>query len=258
MSMRTDSGLMEPSEFWVERLAEKQRILETNPDAIERFRRNHLGMDIDDVANAIVRFPGREQRGEATARNATRQAWNVLGKHIDADLVQLVEEKPAGRPVTAKAGGHRATTSSIEFAYLATRLRPWLGDHTLEIGAGYGGLARALLETKSHDYTIVDYGVVQQIQQYYLGDDDRVNYLDPGDELPYANLYINTRSMFEMTLEQIEWYGEQMKGQAHFFSMNRSKFHDMDEWPLPQNWELVYDEPHPMRSAFRMRLWFIP
>ncbi len=253
---------MKPSPHWEQKIIDKEKALERSPELIETFRSNILGKNIDDVANAVTTQAER-RRGENQARNATRQAWNTLGRLIDVDLLHLVDEKSNGKPVMGRAGKYRATTGSVEFAYLATKLRPLLGEHTCEIGAGYGGLARALLGAHDHRYTIVDFPVIQRVQRYYLADengevDDRVSYLDPGDPLPEADLYINTRSMMEMTLEQVEWYLSEMKGPSNFFTMNRDRCNKVDEWVVPQDWYVVKEETHPMRLVFKMVTWSIP
>lgn len=254
---------MKPSPFWKQLLLDKEEALAQRPDLIETFRTNVIGEKIDDVANALMMYPGRRIQCENSARNATRQAWNILAKFIDVDLMYLVEEKKNGRPIMANVGRHHATTSSVEFAYIATKLRQFLGDHTCEIGGGYGGLARALLGAHHHSYTLVDFPVIQHVQQYYLAGEDgevdgRIKYLDPGEPLPEADLYINMRSMFEMTLEQIEWYLSEMTGPAHFFSMNRDKETLMEDWPIPPDWYVVNEQSHPMRSSFKMTVWYIP
>lgn len=244
---------MEPSKFWRGRIAKKRAALK-RPAALANFRANELGHDIDDCGSHV-------QPDKRISR--IWRAWEKLGHRIDKDLLYLVDEIDAGRPAREKVGEYNATSGSIEFAFLATRLRQYLRNSTCEIGGGYGGLARALKETVRHRYAMVDYPELQTVQQYYLeraGFPD-IAFLSPGEKLISADLYINTRSMMEMDYEQVDWYIREIDTQAnigaHFFSMNRDKLTNMRDWAIPKSWKPVFDQPYPMYEIFRMQLWEI-
>ncbi len=174
-----------------------------------------------------------------TARGLGFLAWMYrdLARQVPADIIQRVSDCPVGRPfhlLTPK--GRWLTEPVLRHAYyvgqLAQSLPPsyWDGAAVLEIGAGYGSLARLLKRFFPHiRYVMTDLPERLVLQAYYLVHsfpgatfdiiDGTSNTGQPTADFTFVptwrladipdrsiDIVVNTQSMQEMKLEQVDYY----------------------------------------------------
>lgn len=241
---------MRPSTYWAPILEEMRR---TGED-IESFRQQKIYAHIDNSnAHHGRHLPSMQRRCD--------EAWELLKDEI-GDLRCLVEDSERGSPVRFPIPGtpYTGTLASIEYAWMCSRLRPaWPFRRVVEIGGGYGGLAYAVLrafpETR---YTIVDFPELVRVQSYFLEDYlDQVTFLRPGEDvLGAVDLFINTRSMMEMDLDQVRWYLGMIRNriaeEGHFYCLNRvAKVTRLSDYPFDPRWQKLSDRTFPLQESIR-------
>jgi putative sugar O-methyltransferase len=267
------------SEYWTNLLAKGRQDFGGKGDFIHEtelwsnFRNNVISKGMDN-SNLPV-----EAREKALAK------WNRMYDAIIAQIPKKyhphVEESPIGNPTTIERDGRKVSGSTIEYAFMLSHIAPFLEKSrvVVEIGGGYGGLARAIKKTyRSLKYVLLDLPEANAIQTYYLKkcfpdgehlyasdvyEKTRVNPEEqnfdflvlPGpfiEKLPAdsVDLFINTRSMMEMNLETVSFYFEHMHRQLRpggaFYCINRyEKKTRLKDYPFDENWYLSYSSPWP-------------
>lgn len=195
-------------------------------------------------------FLGENTPNQIFASPGAAPLWRWLGEGVDPALwarepIVPALEAPLGHVV--EGGGLNATTLLLQ-RYLCNLLRLGLtdGQHVVEIGAGYGGLAHAVLCARNVRYTIIDLPetlifsaafLLQHFPQkrfyvYTPGDDPdagngaeivllpnyRADWLQPFD------VAVNTVSFPEMSREALRAYlailSERMSSNGFLMSVN--------------------------------------
>lgn len=182
--------------------------------------------------------------------NACLSDYFWLGEGIDPALWAYEPEVPAlGEGLGAEVFGRRvnANTGTIQ-RYLCNLLRLGLADgqHVVEIGAGYGGLAHAILSARRVRYTVIDLPETLIFSAAFLSHnfpDRKIYVYHPGDGpewmsgadivllpnyradwLEPCDIAINTVSFPEMSREALKAYvallGDRLKPDGLLMSVN--------------------------------------
>jgi hypothetical protein len=122
-----------------------------------------------------------EQVGAARAESSQGKSMTALGQGLEP-LVAAIEQRlgaplgvpDVGGPYGLRVGGRLITLNSPEYARIAWRLREATRGlqplQVLEIGAGYGAMARYFLQLADvESYTILDLPEIACLHAYYLG-----------------------------------------------------------------------------------------
>lgn len=182
--------------------------------------------------------------------------WNRFRRIIDPRFYPVLHESPKGNPrtwpirVTDFGGTIQVTCASIEFAAMAGKVVPLIETEglfrILEIGGGYGGLARAILETcrQIESYTIVDIPEVARVAAWFLADYPKVRVILP-DELaavPLPTLVIQTRGFAEMSAAELAYYFafiNRLRPGAMLWTINRlTKVSALRDYPFDSRWKV--------------------
>ena len=199
--------------------------------------------------------------------------WERFRRIIDPRFYPVLHESPKGDPQTwpirVLVGTEiPVTCASIEFAAMAGKIVPVIETEglfrILEIGAGYGGLARAILETcrQIESYTIVDIPQVARVAAWYLADYPKVRVILP-DELaavPLPTLVIQTRGFAEMSAAELAYYFayiNRLRPGSMLWTINRvSKVSALKDYPFDSRWAVRrlsgWDGPN-MRELLAIR-----
>jgi ABC-2 type transport system ATP-binding protein len=167
----------------------------------------------------------------------------------------------------------------------------------IELGAGYGRLAWVfLLAFPDARYVLVDIPPALAVSERYLSElfpDRRIfrfRHFDEGPEVEEelaaaqiafltpnqldlitpldAGLFVTISSLHEMRPEQVEYYLRQVarhcKGYFYFKQWQRS-VNQVDkvvirreDYPIPLDWEPIFDRPHPVQTAFFEAMYRLP
>jgi putative sugar O-methyltransferase len=196
------------------------RTIQANPPSLENFRRDPALWHIDNS--------NPTRRGANDVELRTHLAYEAVVPLLSETTKPLIVESERGNPYVYLINEKQVSYASIEYAYMAEILyqnvdRPKI---IVEIGAGFGGLAKMLLALWADvEYYIIDFPEILRIQQYYLADvDENVYYLEPPDihlNFTDTDLWINSRSMMEMVNEEQAKYVEVIRDTGgKFFSLN--------------------------------------
>ena len=208
---------------------------------------------------------------------ATRLLWEYARRH-DALGVLSLGEPEVGTPLPVRWHGRLISqdlgNTALEVAAIARGLERDRPRSILEVGAGYGRTAYALLQTfRDAAYTIIDIEPALSISKWYLGHFSvgrRVRFLRPDevDALPRrsADLVVSVSSLHEMTREQLALYLELFDHVADGGRVYLKQWRrwtnpvdritlDFGAYPIPSRWRLLYDEPAPVQTNFRQAAW---
>jgi len=173
----------------------------------------------------------------------TLSAYRALKNLIDRETISDLSECIVGKPEVYKVDAdHETNCSDLDLSYFCNKINTFLGkppDIICEIGGGYGGLANKLkLTNHNSSIVLIDLPEAGILQTYYLnalypqknfflysdykefinGKCLTKNLLNKYDFIilpPWVadklddntiDLFINTRSMMEMTTQSIEYY----------------------------------------------------
>lgn len=248
-------------------LLEKKREALRDPDW-RNMRANALTANIDDSNRSWV--------NEANHARLTRQMW-AKAEHRLGDEFGTVSgrEYPYGNPYTVELR-HGLTNGLTSFAssraaldyavMLSTMclLTAIVGQPkvVVEIGGGYGGLAvRGMQLWPKATWWDVDFEEMTKIASHYVHhcrDSPKFRTLDVDGSLPVTNfpklvstadLVINTRSMMEMDLDEVNWYlgalQEWLRPGKLFYCLNRDKVTRMGSWDWDDRWSCLWRQPWP-------------
>ena len=212
------------------------------------FRSNVITKGLD---NANVPEEALE-RVQVKWRNIHRELTSVVPERLQ----HYFEETPVGGPRSVNHDGIPMTQSSLEYTFMLSHLEPYVedADVVVDIGGGYGGLARLLKKRfPKLRLVLLDLPEVNAIQTYFLSTcfpearvltlrdvheresiDPRALGADflvlPGqliERLPQGSfgLVINTRSMMEMDLPTVSFYighiQDKLPSGGSFYCVNR-------------------------------------
>ncbi len=237
------------------------------------FRSNVITKGLD---NANVPEEALE-RVQAKWRNIHRELTSVVPERLQ----HYFEETPVGRPRSVKHDGIPMTQSSLEYTFMLSHLEPYVedADVVVDIGGGYGGLAR-LLKKRFPELRLVllDLPEVNAIQTYFLSTcfpearvltlrdvheresiDPRALGADflvlPGQLIERLargsfGLVINTRSMMEMDLPTVSDYighiQDKLRPGGSLYCVNRyEKKTRLKAYPFDEKWFVSHSAPWP-------------
>ncbi len=122
-------------------------------------------------ALAIKGIPSNQQTSLANYLKDTNGNLEPLIEQIEQKLGHSVTAPDVGKPPVAYIGQHAVSADSIRHAYVMYRVKQlgfYADSRILEIGGGFGNVARYAYLQGFRDYTIVDLPYVAAIQAAYL------------------------------------------------------------------------------------------
>jgi len=242
-----------------------------NLDSLKNFRRNELSFGFDNSNPSSISYYKKD----------TIELFEKLKDKISPNILNYINEEMIGNPLTVHYDSYVFSRSSIEFAYLASKIYKYIKNNSIliEVGGGYGGLARIIKCLFPRiTYIIVDLPEANVISSYYLSktfSQDKIFYstelsdkeifhinknkydfifLSPrhlnklGDQS--IDFVINTRSMMEMNYTTINYYFNSIKriikNEGFFYLVNRyQKISFLKNYPFGQKWEIVLSKNWP-------------
>lgn len=208
---------------------------------------------------------------------ATRVLWDFARRHGSRSVLDL-EEPLLGSPLPVWWRGRLISqdlaNSSLEIASILEALRGRQPTHVLEIGAGYGRTAHALLSIWPHlAYTIVDIEPALSISRWYLTSlfpGRRLHFVDAGDQANSIQRFdaaVSISSLQEMTAVEIRRYfllldllAEPgaviyLKQWEGWTNPADSVEHTMDDYPVPARWRHLFRRPARVQTMFDESAW---
>lgn len=251
-------------EFWLPYAREKE-----GAELTPYFRRDGTTKHMDRTYGAVQR---ERNPGYKNARHyfdgEFEHDCRTFQKMVPRRFWSLAREYSFGNPRTGKWMGMRVGLTSLDFAYMIWRLHPWLkkAETVLEIGGGFGGLARTLLDHKpSLRMTLVDLAPMLRIQEYFLRNTGRcTNVTLAKNEVPDGTRFdvvVAARMMCELDLNEVGRHlgaiDQALNPGGIFYCVHHleciNRFRD---WPLPK-WERLLDRQFPFerRKNWREKIW---
>lgn len=245
---------MNAGAYWLPIVRQMSREVVTPAD-LERFRRHPAHRHID---NGNEFSCGGDV---AQLHRSCEEYWRIIKPLLSPEDYELANDSlRGGGRLLAVEPDILATRASIEYAYMTSRLEAFEPfRRVVEIGGGYGGLARAVLaKYPGVRYTLIDLPEVLDVQRFFLDDKlERVSFLEAGtDPQGVVDLFINTRSMMEMELDQVRWYFAMMENrladEGGFYCVNRvAKVTRLTDYPWPEGWEQIDERTFPLQADIR-------
>lgn len=211
---------------------------------------------------------------------ATRLLWLYAQDRDTTRTVELIEPE-LGQPLPVTWGGRLISqdlaNSSLEVAAITRALKGHAPGHFLEVGAGYGRTAYALLNFyPKAKYTIIDIEPAIEISRWYLSrlfPPDRLRFVTP-DEAPEIrqgsiDMALTISSLQEMTPEQVDFYltmVDRVADGGGVYLKQWIRWHNpvdnvelaFDDYPIPKRWVPVFKERAPVQTNFVQAAWRIP
>jgi hypothetical protein len=167
--------------------------------------------------------------------------------------------------------------SSLEASAIARALDGRTPRSIIEVGAGYGRTAYALLHVfPDATYTIIDIEPALSISRWYLSQlfpTERLRFLRPDDVAPdwpaRFDLGVSISSLAEMTVEQVRHYLDLFGGLVAGGTVYLKQWESwrnpddgvtltFDRYPIPATWELLFKERAPVQTRFMQAAWRVP
>jgi putative sugar O-methyltransferase len=210
---------------------------------------------------------------------ATRLLWEYARKHDPLGVLSLAEPE-LGSPLPVRWRNRLISqdlaNSALEVTAIARALECERPRSIIEVGAGYGRTAYALLHAfPDTTYTIVDIEPALSISRWYLGQlfpSDRLQFLRPDEAESLsegsADLVVAVSSLHEMTSEQVAHYLDLFDRVARGGRVYLKQWQrwanpedgitlDFGEYPIPPGWRRVFDEAAPVQTNFRQAGWHL-
>jgi putative sugar O-methyltransferase len=211
---------------------------------------------------------------------ATRLLWRYAERH-DTTGTTALPEPLLGAPLPVPWRGRLISqdlgNSSLELAAIHRALQGRRPTSILEIGAGYGRSAYALMNCYPEaTYTIVDIEPAIEISRWYLAElfpSERLRFLQPEEIAELApgsfDLAVSISSLQEMTPKQVDEYLRALdrvaRGGTVYLKQWISWRNPVDEielkfddYPIPAGWASVFHERAPVQTNFAQAAWAIP
>ena len=208
---------------------------------------------------------------------AVRLLWLYAERHGDCDVLALPEPELGG-PLPVSLRGRLISqdlaNGALELAAIRRALKGRAPRSVLEVGAGYGRTAYILLNLfPDMTYTIVDIDPAIRISEAYLSalfPANRVRFWSPSEFADVDNesfdLVISISSLQEMTQEQVSWYLSRfdplvpdgivyLKQWRRWFNPADEVTLDIDSYPIPQQWSLIFKQACPVQTSFVQLAW---
>lgn len=211
---------------------------------------------------------------------AVRLLWEYAARH-DTYGVLALEEPLLGGPLPVFWRGRLISQDLANTALEATAIGRALAGRRprsiLEIGAGYGRTAYALLHAfPEATYTVVDIEPALSISRWYLTQlfpPELLRFRAPSEArrlgTSSADLVVAISSLHEMTPAQISDYLQLVDrvgtgGRVYLKQWERWKNPadgvtvEFERYPVPRRWRRIFDEPAPVQTNFRQAAWEVP
>lgn len=237
-----------PTEYWLERLSLKEKILSKNTSALENFRNNGLTRGID-LGYTYTRTLSPEETASGYEK--------LFPSGVSPTLKPITEDSPLGNPSRCLINDVPVTLASLRYAYITQTLLSYIGSDAVvwEIGSGYGGQARALLKTgRVKSYISQDFPLHIKLQKYFLQEFSQVTFLkaNASPDKP-VDLVINCNSFQEMELHEVNNYFSIIHNflvpAGYFYHCNSNKVLKVNQYPFDQKWRLLLDKAFPRCSS---------
>jgi hypothetical protein len=226
-------------------------------------------VDISDEAWAPVAWPRRERWLFAFA---TRLVWEIARRHGSSRTIAL-PEPTLGSPFPIDWRGRLISqdlaNTALEMASIEQALGGRQPEHVVELGAGYGRTAHAILSIYPEaSYTIVDIPPAIEISRWYLGTlfpNRNVTFLDGRDlnasPAPF-DLAISISSLAEMTppvvaryLDMFDRGGREgavvyLKQWFRWRNPLDEVEQTIDDYELPARWRRLFRRAARIQTAF--------
>lgn len=209
---------------------------------------------------------------------ATRLLWDLATRVGDVRVLALGEPM-LGNPLPVLRRGALVSqdlaNSAIEVAAIKRALGGRRPTSILEVGAGYGRTAYALLGLfPEARYTVVDINPARALCNWYLSTlypRRDIRFLSPAEATPErlgrVDLAVSISSLQEMTSGQVSAYlqlfDDTVAGTVFLKQWQRwvnpadGVVLDFDEYPVPDRWRQLFRSPAPVQTAFVEAAWEI-
>ena len=190
------------------------------------------------------------RRGSRETELRAILAYEAIVPLLSNSTKPFIVEATKGNPHAFLIDGKQVTYASIEYAYMAETILQNLKISPkviVEIGAGFGGLAKMLVKLWPNvEYHIIDFSEVLRIQKFYLEDIDNFQYHEIDEEVDLeVDLWINSRSMMEMLPVEQQRYLQLIRKtlitKGSFYCLN--VLDRTSELSLLDDWNRVVDRP---------------
>jgi len=211
---------------------------------------------------------------------ATRLIWAYAERHGTRAVLALAEPELGG-PLPIRWHGRLISQDLANCALETHAIERALDSRSpasiVEIGGGYGRTAYALLSRyPDATYTIIDIEPARTISQWYLSQlfpVERLRFLSPGEAeaLPAGtfDLAVSISSLQEMTPEQVAGYLRLVDRTAcggTVFLKQWETWRNPDDdvelrfrdYPVPDVWQRLLEEPAPVQTRFVQAAWRVP
>lgn len=211
---------------------------------------------------------------------AVRLLWRYAERFGDREVLAL-SEPDLGCPLPIQFRGRLISqdlaNSSLELAALRRALPGRPPTRVMEIGAGYGRTAYAVLSLFPEcEYTIVDIEPAITISEWYLKslfDSDRIRFIEAGEcaaeMIGPVDLALSISSLQEMTPAQVHRYLQMMndtcsggtvflKQWGRWENPDDGVVMDMARYPIPSDWQCRFWERSPVQTRFVQAAWSVP
>jgi putative sugar O-methyltransferase len=211
---------------------------------------------------------------------AVRLLWQYARRHDELDVLSL-SEPSLGSPLPVRWEGRLISqdlaNSALEASAIARALAGTKPSSIMEVGAGYGRTAYALLARfPDATYTIVDIEPALSISRWYLTSlfpPARLRFLGPDEARGLGegsvDLVVSVSSLHEMRRDQLETYldlcDSVARGGVVYLKQWDRWTNPVDgvtlafgEYPIPASWSVVFDESTPVQTSFRHAAWRVP
>jgi putative sugar O-methyltransferase len=211
---------------------------------------------------------------------AVRVLWEYARKHDALDILSLPEPE-LGSPLPVfwreRLISQDLANAALEATAIARALEGTRPRSIVEVGAGYGRTAYAMLHAfPEATYTVIDIEPALTISAWYLGQlfpADRLRFLLPDAAAALhdasTDLVVSISSLHEMTKGQVALYLELFDRIARGGRIYLKQWQrwtnpadritlDFAQYPIPDRWLPLVDEPAPVQTNFRQAAWLVP
>lgn len=204
---------------------------------------------------------------------ATRLLWQYAWREGDGETLRL-GEPILGSPLPVYLAQQLISQDLANTALEVRTLTSSLAStprHIVEVGAGYGRFAYAMLaKYPQATYTIIDIEPALTISRWYLGSlfgSDRLTFLDSAEasKLRPPDVGVSISSLQEMTPQQVQSYlelfSERIIGTVYLKQWKRwtnpldSVTMAFDQYPIPHQWRQVKSHQAAVQANFTEAVW---
>jgi putative sugar O-methyltransferase len=211
---------------------------------------------------------------------AVRLLWSYAEAHDPAGVTSLPEPSLGGPFPVQRAGrlvSQDLANTALEVAALQEALAGRKPARFLEVGAGYGRMAHALLSVyPDATYTIIDIEPAILICRWYLSQlfaPERLRFLSPGEAELLApgstDVALSVSSLQEMTPAQVAAYLRLFDNVAAGGTVFLKQWDvwtnpvdevtmAFDDYPIPGRWKSLLRSRAPVQTRFVQAAWDVP